>query len=54
MNAVSWTMVGLAGGFVVLALYGKYRNIKEQFLQARAEEEARARAQREHEPPIPP
>ena len=49
MNAVGWTFVGLAAGFVALALYGKYRIIKSEFLQAREEEAARQRA--EDEPP---
>jgi hypothetical protein len=52
MNAVSWTMVGLAGGFVVLALYGKYRIIKQQYLEERAAEEARLRSEAENDPPV--
>ncbi len=52
-------MVGLAGGFVVLALYGKYRIIKQQYLEERAAEEARLRSQapdsQDHlDPPISP
>jgi len=34
MTWVGWVMVGLAGGFVVLALYGKYRTIKDEFHEA--------------------
>ena len=46
-------MVGLAAGFVALALYGKYRILKDEFHQAREEEEAaRLRRMKEDEPPI--
>ena len=40
MNAVGWTFVGLASAYVALALYGKYRKLKDDFREAR-EEEAR-------------
>jgi hypothetical protein len=52
MNAVGWTFVGLAAGFVALALYGKYRMLREEFRQAREEEAARLRRMNEDEPPI--
>jgi hypothetical protein len=52
MTGVGWALVGLAAGFLALALYGKYRLLKEQFLQARAEEEALRRSHAEDEPPI--
>jgi hypothetical protein len=42
VNAVGWTFVGLAGGFVLLALYGKYRMIKDDFHEAQEEEARRA------------
>ncbi len=51
MTSVGWAMVGLAAGFVGLALYGKYRMLKDEFHQARAEEEARLRGMNEDEPP---
>jgi hypothetical protein len=34
MTWVGWVMVGLAVGFVVLALYGKYRILREEFHEA--------------------
>ena len=34
MTWVGWTMIGLAGGYVVLALYGKYRILREEFHEA--------------------
>ena len=40
MTASAWVLVGLAGGYLVLALYGKYRKLKEDFREAR-EDEAR-------------
>ena len=51
MTGVGWALVGLAAGYVALALYGKYRIIKEEFHQAR-EEEARLRRMNEDEPPV--
>jgi hypothetical protein len=51
MNAVGWTFVGLAAGFVVLALYGKYRILKDQYRQALDEEAARREAQNQENPP---
>ena len=45
MTASGWALVGLAGGYVVLALYGKYRTLKDDFLEAR-EDDARLRASR--------
>ena len=44
MTAVGWTFVGLAAGFVALALYGKYRILKDEYRQARDEEAARQQA----------
>jgi len=35
MRWTGWVLVGLAGGYVVLALYGKYRSIREEFEEAR-------------------
>jgi len=40
MTGADWVYVGLAGAFVALALYGKYRKLKEDFHEAQ-EEEAR-------------
>jgi hypothetical protein len=40
VNAGVIVLVTLAGGYVLLALYGKYRRIKEEYEQAK-EEEAR-------------
>jgi len=40
VNAGVWVLVGLAAGYVALALYGKYRRIKEEFERAK-EEDAR-------------
>jgi hypothetical protein len=45
MTASSWVLVGLAAGFVVLALYGKYRTLKDDY-HAAVEEE-----RRKQEPP---
>jgi hypothetical protein len=50
MTGVGWALVGLAAGFLALALYGKYRMLKQEFLQAR-EEEARLHGMNEDEPP---
>ena len=52
MTNVGWALVGLAAGFVALALYGKYRILKDEYLQARAEDEARIRGMNEDEPPV--
>jgi hypothetical protein len=41
MTWPGWVFVGLAGGFVVLALYGKYRTIREEFEEAREREAER-------------
>ena len=49
MNAGVIVLLVCAGGYLVLALYGKYRTIKEAFEDAR-DEQARADAQVE-EPP---
>ena len=38
MTGEGWVYIGLAAGFVVLALYGKYRRLKEDFQEAREEE----------------
>ena len=43
--------MGLAAGFVALALYGKYRILRSEYLQAREEEAARQREANEDEPP---
>ena len=51
MNAGWIVLLVCAGGYVVLALYGKYRNIKQAFEDAR-DEQARANA-RVEEPPAP-
>lgn len=40
MTWPGWVLVGLAGGYVALALYGKYRTLREEFNEAR-ETEAR-------------
>jgi hypothetical protein len=42
MTSVGWVVVGLASGFVALALYGKYRTIKADFEEQREEEARRA------------
>jgi len=52
MTASGWVYVGLAGGFVALALYGKYRMLKQGFEEAR-EEEARRLAAPPDGPEIP-
>jgi hypothetical protein len=38
MTWVGWTLVGLAAGFVVLALYGKYRILRDEFHEAQESE----------------
>jgi len=38
MTWPSWVIVGLAGGYVALALYGKYRKLRADFLEAQANE----------------
>jgi hypothetical protein len=40
MTWPGWVLVGLAGGYVALALYGKYRTWREEFHEAQ-EMEAR-------------
>ena len=40
MNIGVIVMLVLAGGYLLLALYGKYRNLKDEFREAQ-EEEAR-------------
>ena len=34
MTWVGWVMIGLAAGYAALALYGKYRTIREEFHEA--------------------
>ena len=51
MTAVGWTFVGLAAGFVALALYGKYRILKDEYHEALHEEEARRPALDQEDPP---
>jgi cytochrome c-type biogenesis protein CcmH/NrfG len=42
---VGWiVLLVCAGGYVALALYGKYRTIKQQFLEARDEQARAAKA----------
>ena len=53
MTPVGWAMIGLAAGYVVLALYGKYRMLQEEFREAREEEAERARARAEEDPGSP-
>lgn len=50
MTPVGWAMIGLAAGYVALALYGKYRQLKEEFREAREEEAERARARMDEDP----
>ena len=52
MNAGWIVLLVCAGGYVLLALYGKYRTIKQDFEEAR-DEQARANAQ-VNESPRPP
>ncbi|MFY9587645.1 MAG: hypothetical protein WAT66_09340 [Actinomycetota bacterium] len=51
MTAVGWTLVGLAAGFLALALYGKYRILKDEYRQALEEESARRQAMNQEDPP---
>ena len=44
MTAVGWTLIGLAAGYVALALYGKYRFLKDEYRQALEDEAARRHA----------
>ena len=53
MTAVGWTFVGLAVGFVALALYGKYRMLKDEYRQALEDEATRRHAMDQEEPPAP-
>jgi len=39
-----WVFVGLAGGFVVLAAYGKYQKVREDFHEAQEREAAEREA----------
>ena len=41
MTGAGWLYIGLAAGFVALALYGKYRRLKADFEEARDEEARR-------------
>jgi len=41
VNSAEIVSLCLAGGFVLLALYGKYRKLKDDFRQAREEEALR-------------
>jgi hypothetical protein len=50
VNSAEWVFLGLAGAYVVLALYGKYRRIKEDFLEAREAEAAMRRTEEEPGP----
>ena len=50
MNAGWIILLVCAGGYLLLALYGKYRTIREQFEEAR-DEQARAAAATETKPP---
>ena len=50
MNAGWIVLLVCAGGYLVLALYGKYRTIKQAFEDAR-DEQARANAQVDEPPP---
>ena len=53
MTWAGWVLVGLAGGYVVLALYGKYRTIREEFEEARElEAERQAGLATDQEPGI--
>ena len=52
MNA-GWIVVFVcAGGYLALALYGKYRTIRQQFHEAR-DEQARAAKTQQEDPPAP-
>ncbi len=50
MTWVGWMLVALAAGFVALALYGKYRMLKDEHRHALEEER---RALNREEPPAP-
>jgi cytochrome c-type biogenesis protein CcmH/NrfG len=52
MNAGWIVLLVCAGGYVALALYGKYRTIKQQFQEAR-DEQARASGSSPDEPEEP-
>lgn len=41
MTWPGWVLVGLAGGYVALALYGKYRTLREEFHEAQEMEAKR-------------
>jgi len=47
MTWVGWAFVGLASGYVALALYGKYRTLKAEFHEAQ-ELEAEMHRPEEH------
>jgi len=49
MTSAGWVFIGLAGGYVLLALYGKYRKLKDDFHEAQ-EDEARMAARRREDP----
>jgi hypothetical protein len=53
MTWAGWVLVGLAGGFLVLALYGKYRKIREEFLEARQQDSERRMSLDRGEDPEP-
>jgi hypothetical protein len=41
MTWAGWVLVGLAGGYLALALYGKYRKIRDEFHEAQIDEAER-------------
>jgi hypothetical protein len=51
MTWPGWVLVGLAGGYVALALYGKYRNLREEFDEAREVEAERLPGRGEEQAP---
>jgi hypothetical protein len=51
MTPVGWTLVGLAAGYVALALYGKYRFLKDEYRQALEDEADRRHALTKEDPP---
>jgi len=51
MNAGWIVLLTCAGGYLLLALYGKYRTIREQFEEARDEQARAAAAAAEDEQP---
>ena len=51
MTPVGWTLIGLAAGYVALALYGKYRILKDEYRQALEEDAARRQAMNQEDPP---